>query len=73
MEITKQVIKYTLPLFFIFFISCSEQKKDVIKEELDKVNGSKEGTSLSLISSKYDDMIPDQFLFVSIHLSSNSI
>ncbi|MEC7063389.1 MAG: hypothetical protein VXW77_05435, partial [Bacteroidota bacterium] len=35
MEITKQVIKYTLPLFFIFFLSCSEQKKDVIKEELE--------------------------------------
>ena len=35
MEITKQAIKYTFPLFFIFFISCSEQKKDVIKEELE--------------------------------------
>ena len=37
MEITKQAIKYTFPLFFIFFISCSEQKKDVIKEELETI------------------------------------
>ena len=37
METTKQAIKYTFPLFFIFFISCSEQKKDVIKEELETI------------------------------------